>query len=85
MNATTWRCEAHGTTNVGDCPRCDDELIALAPPPVCQTCKRDLLDGEEAWADDWTVIGPEGVRTETRYTCNTCVLPPEAGRTEDDA
>lgn len=28
--AALWTCAAHGVTTTGDCPRCDDELIALA-------------------------------------------------------
>jgi hypothetical protein len=29
MSPEAWRCEAHGVVTTGDCPRCDDELIAL--------------------------------------------------------
>lgn len=30
MNDLTWRCDLHGIRIKGDCPRCDDELIAMA-------------------------------------------------------
>jgi hypothetical protein len=43
--------------------------------PTCHTCDRTLLVGENAWADDWTVITTDGARTETRYTCDTCAAP----------
>ncbi len=39
---------------------------------TCQHCHRVLAEGETAWASDWRVIGPGGVRSETRYTCETC-------------
>ena len=40
--------------------------------PSCHTCKRSLAVGESAWARDWTVIGADGPRLETRYTCDDC-------------
>lgn len=72
---TVWTCTAHGLVTTGDCPGCDDELIALAdetPAVRCVGCGRSLRDGETAWAGDWYVITPDGVRLETRYTCDTC-------------
>jgi hypothetical protein len=27
---TPWRCELHGVTTTGDCPRCDDDMEALS-------------------------------------------------------
>lgn len=29
-----WRCDMHGVTTTGDCPRCDDELIAMTDSPA---------------------------------------------------
>lgn len=40
--------------------------------PNCDTCKRKLLPGETAWAQEVTVISIGAVRTETLYTCNEC-------------
>lgn len=40
--------------------------------PNCRGCGRTLLVGEEAWADDWTVITPGGAYRETRFTCDDC-------------
>ena len=40
--------------------------------PTCHTCRRTLAVGESAYADDWKVVTPEGVRSETRYTCEGC-------------
>ena len=40
--------------------------------PACQDCGRTLLVGESAWASDWKVVEPDGVRLETRYTCDSC-------------
>ena len=39
---------------------------------ACYSCGRALAVGESAWADDWTAIGPDGARHETRYTCDPC-------------
>lgn len=35
----------------------------------CRACLRPLVQGESAWASDWTVIDAAGVRLETRYAC----------------
>jgi transposase-like protein len=44
--------------------------------PKCHECGYQFSEGEEAWADDWNVIGVDGTsvtyRTETRYLCDTC-------------
>jgi hypothetical protein len=75
---TAWFCEAHRLTTTTDCPKCDDEQIAdleRTYPPIlatCHKCRRGLSAGDEAWASDWTVIEPTGVRVEVRYTCADC-------------
>lgn len=38
----------------------------------CHTCKRELLEGEPAWASDWKVFDGDTLRNETRYTCDDC-------------
>jgi hypothetical protein len=38
----------------------------------CHTCKRPFAQGEQAWASDWKVLGSDGLRNETRYTCDDC-------------
>ena len=40
----------------------------------CCACKRELREGESAWASDWTVISEDyrSARRETRYTCEDC-------------
>lgn len=78
MTATPWRCDLHGLVTTGDCQGCDDELIALADETTktCHKCKRPLRVGESAWVEDWKVITPDGVRTETRYTCDDCEATP---------
>ncbi len=38
----------------------------------CHACKRELHDGESAWASDWTVLLDGAPRTEVRYTCDDC-------------
>lgn len=40
--------------------------------PTCDTCTRQLHEGEDAWADDVKVIEPRGVRLVTRYICDDC-------------
>lgn len=30
MAMKAWTCDLHGPVNDGDCPKCDDELIAMA-------------------------------------------------------
>lgn len=47
-------------------------MIPFNPGPACQGCGRELAEGESVWADDWTVITPEGPRRETRYMCDDC-------------
>lgn len=71
-----WFCELHRLTTTTDCPKCDAEQIADlehdADTPACSGCGRTLVEGESAWASDWHVIEPDGVRVETRYTCDDC-------------
>ena len=41
----------------------------------CHICKRELQDGELAWASDWKVLDTSGIglaRWERRYTCDDC-------------
>jgi hypothetical protein len=38
----------------------------------CATCHRAFVEGEKAWASDWKVLGTDGWRNETRYTCDDC-------------
>jgi hypothetical protein len=40
--------------------------------PTCRTCTRPLAVGEDVWAEDWTVITPDGARNEVRYQCEGC-------------
>lgn len=45
-----WRCGMHGVPTTGDCPRCDDELIALTDESQprfqdpCFYCRRGMHD-----------------------------------------
>ena len=76
MTAAPWFCEAHRRWTTSDCLACDAEQIAdlerYGSLPSCHTCGRTLAAGESAYADDWKVVTPEGVRAETRYTCEGC-------------
>lgn len=77
-----WHCDLHRVWTSTDCPMCDAEQIADLEryaqvgshdsPHACCKCRRALRVGETAWASDWTVIGVDGTRMETRYTCETC-------------
>jgi hypothetical protein len=41
---------------------------------LCYVCRRELHEGESAWANDWNVWDNDThtFRTETRYTCDDC-------------
>lgn len=56
-------CRAH---ELDPCSDCDTDAIH------CQECGIQLNPGDGAWASDHHVITPEGVRLETRYTCDDC-------------
>lgn len=79
MSEQSWTCALHGVTTAGDCAKCDDELIALTVEeadrrPHCHRCGHVFAEGEDAWAEDWTVIADDyrSARRETRYTCDDC-------------
>ena len=40
--------------------------------PDCSECGRNLRVSEEAWAEDWTIIDPDGATVKTLYTCFDC-------------
>jgi hypothetical protein len=73
---TAWFCELHRLTTTTDCPKCDDEQIAILERyqrlPTCHACGRTIYEGEQAWVSDWLVIEQEGLRSEARYTCDGC-------------
>lgn len=59
--STDWFCDLHRIRVSGDCPRCDDELIAMADDRLA----RAWDDGAEA-IREWIASnpGPSGVRSD---------------------
>jgi hypothetical protein len=53
-----------------DCLHCRGVVVSTLP--TCSGCGHQFAEGEPAWARDVKVIDPDGVRTITRYTCDTC-------------
>jgi Zn finger protein HypA/HybF involved in hydrogenase expression len=49
---------------------------------TCRTCGRAFASDEDAYASDWTVIEPDGLRMETRYQHIACGDAPTPWRCE---
>jgi hypothetical protein len=67
--STAWFCDLHRIRVSGDCPKCDDELIAMADADMGQSPSTDSDRLARAWNDgadairEWIASnpGPSGV------------------------